>query len=552
MLKELHISNYVLIKELSFLPNRGFSTITGETGAGKSILIGALGLIVGKRAEPKLIQNPEIKCVVEGHFGLEKLKLESYFAANDLDFDPYTIIRREILPNGRSRAFINDTPVSLQTLREMGDLLVDIHSQNENQSLKDNAFMFDWLDAMAEVITDRRDYTKAFEKLRNTEQHLQVLVEAQKKGESERDYWQFLFEELLEADLKESEMGELESKLDFLANAESIKESCIDAYNSLEGQEGNLIDQLNSIISAWPTQIRSNPDIESFIKRVQSGVLDLKDLASDIRNLADAPAGDAEQLALVEERIALLHNLLRKHQVDTSEDLIALRDDLDNKLQHVDDRQKEIAELQNAIVILELATKKKAKALHSDRTSAQKSIVDRLNIDLQALGLPNSHVELKLDKKTDLDRFGLTNFKLMFTANKGKQLEEVQKVASGGETSRLMLVIKSHLARYKQLPTIIFDEIDTGVSGEVARKMAEMMHKLSTDLQVIAITHLPQIASRGDNHFFVHKSSDEDSTSTGLRILEGEDRVTEIAKMLSGDNPSTAALDNARDLLQNR
>jgi len=551
VLKELNISNYVLIKKLVFNPDRGLTTITGETGAGKSILIGALGLILGKRAEPKFIQDSSQKCIVEGHFDLSKLDLESFFLTNDLDFDSYSIIRREILPNGRSRAFINDTPVSLQVLKDLGEKLVDVHSQNENLSLKDNTFLFDWLDALSNCLDERIDYEKSFHQMSNTIQHLEMLKEAQARGESERDYWQFLFDELLEAEIQPDEMDDLESKLDFLSNAEAIQEGCINAYNELDGEESNIIDRLNSLIGNWPSSIRSNPSIQSFIERLQSGVLELKDLASELRNMADQPAGDTEELKQVEDRMAVLHVLLRKHQVQNIDKLIKIREDLDNKLQLVDNRQHEIDELQQSLVILELSTRKKAKALHEIRLDSRDEISSKINADLKELGLPNSQIKLDIELKDELDSFGMTDFRLLFSANKGSSLELVQKVASGGETSRLMLVIKSHLARYKQLPTIIFDEIDTGVSGEVAKKMGEMMHSLSQDLQVVSITHLPQIASKGDAHFFVYKTTLGDSTTTDVRSLKGEERVMEIAKMLSGEHPSEAAKSNARELLSN-
>jgi len=549
VLLELHIKNYVLIDELAFRPNSGFNTITGETGAGKSILLGALGLILGKRADKTVIQDEDSKCVVEGHFDLKGLDLESFFNANDIDFDEVCIIRREILPGGRSRAFINDTPVGLPQLKQLGEQLVDIHSQHGNILLKQSSFLFDWLDALSGVLSERQQYQEEYRKLSNTREHLQKLKDARQQSLNEREYWTFVYEELEQAELSEGEMAQLEEKLDFLANAEAIREGAVNAYNVITGHDVNLLDQMNELIRSWPNAVKEHAKVADFIERMHNSVEELGDLAHEMRNLSEQPDTSPEELQIVEERMALLHDLLRKHQLNEEAELIALKLDLENKLQLVEDRQQEIAQLERQIVMMELNCRKKANVLSKSRNEEKQDIAGRVNEDLRELGLPHAEIQLELIQNEDLNAFGLDQFRLLFSANKGSRAEEVQKVASGGEVSRLMLVMKSNLAKHKQLPSMIFDEIDTGVSGEVAMRMAEMMADLSKDLQVISITHLPQIASRGKAHFYVFKTTDGDSTQTEIRELNEQERVEEVAIMLSGENPTDSARSNARELL---
>jgi len=538
-----------LIDELAFRPSTGFNTITGETGAGKSILLGALGLILGKRADKTVIQDEDSKCVVEGHFDLKGLDLESFFNANDIDFEEVCIIRREILPGGRSRAFINDTPVGLPQLKQLGEQLVDIHSQHGNTLLKQSSFLFDWLDALSGVLDERQQYQEEYRKLSNTREHLQKLKDARQQSLNEREYWTFVYEELEQAELSEGEMAQLEEKLDFLANAEAIREGAINAYNVITGHDVNLLDQMNELIRSWPNTVKEHAKVADFIERMHNSVEELGDLANEMRNLSEQPDTSPEELQIVEERMALLHDLLRKHQLNEEAELIALKFDLENKLQLVEDRQQEISQLDRQIVMMELNCRKKANVLSKSRHEAKQDIANRVNEDLRELGLPHAEIQLELTQNEDLNAFGLDQFRLLFSANKGSRAEEVQKVASGGEVSRLMLVMKSNLAKHKQLPSMIFDEIDTGVSGEVAMRMAEMMADLSKDLQVISITHLPQIASRGKAHFYVFKTTDGDSTQTEIRELNEEERVEEVAIMLSGENPTDSARSNARELL---
>lgn len=538
-----------MIDELAFRPSNGFNTITGETGAGKSILLGALGLILGKRADKTVIQDEDSKCVVEGHFDLKGLDLESFFNANDIDFEEVCIIRREILPGGRSRAFINDTPVGLPQLKQLGEQLVDIHSQHGNTLLKQSSFLFDWLDALSGVLDERQQYQEEYRKLSNTREHLQKLKDARQQSLNEREYWTFVYEELEQAELSEGEMAQLEEKLDFLANAEAIREGAINAYNVITGHDVNLLDQMNELIRSWPNAVKEHAKVADFIERMHNSVEELGDLANEMRNLSEQPDTSPEELQIVEGRMALLHDLLRKHQLNEEAELIALKFDLENKLQLVEDRQQEISQLERQIVMMELNCRKKANVLSKSRHEAKQDIANRVNEDLRELGLPHAEIQLELTQNEDLNAFGLDQFRLLFSANKGSRAEEVQKVASGGEVSRLMLVMKSNLAKHKQLPSMIFDEIDTGVSGEVAMRMAEMMADLSKDLQVISITHLPQIASRGKAHFYVFKTTDGDSTQTEIRELNEEERVEEVAIMLSGENPTDSARSNARELL---
>lgn len=552
MLLELHIKNYVLIDELAFRPHSGFNTITGETGAGKSILLGALGLILGKRADKTVIQDENSKCIVEGHFDLSGLDLESFFNANDIDFEEVCIIRREILPSGRSRAFINDTPVGLPQLKQLGEQLVDIHSQHGNILLKQSSFLFDWLDALSGILHERLQFQEEYRKLMNTREHLQKLKDARRQSLNEREYWTFVYEELEQAELSEGEMAQLEEKLDFLANAEAIRDGAIRAYNVITGHDVNLLDQMNELIRSWPNAVKEHGKVADFIERMNNAVEDLSDLAHEMRTLSEQPDTSPEELNIVEERMALLHDLLRKHQLTEESELISLKLDLENKLQLVEDRQQEIGQLERQIVMMELSCRKKANVLSDSRKSARSKIAEKVNADLKELGLPHAEIKLELMQNEELNAFGLDQFRLLFSANKGSKAEEVQKVASGGEVSRLMLVMKSNLAKHKQLPSMIFDEIDTGVSGEVAMRMAEMMAELGEDLQVISITHLPQIASRGAAHFYVYKITQGESTQTEIRELNGDERVEEVAIMLSGENPSASARNNARELLSRK
>lgn len=545
MLRELTISNFVLIRELQFKPASGLNIITGETGAGKSILLGALELIIGKRADTSLLQDVNEKCVIEGHFDLSALQLEPWFEAQGLDYDPFCIIRREILPNGRSRAFVNDTPVLLPVLRELADQLLDIHSQNSSLNLADPGYLFDWYDLLCGTFTERQRYSALYDELRTKKDRLEKLRTQSGQDARERDLDQFLLDELIEAKLKADELQNLEQRLELLSMADTIRDSAEQAYAELNGEEGSILDRLNSVLSALP-QV-GGEDLRS---RLKGNMLEIQDISAELRQLAENTVSDPAELQQVEERIGTLHKLMRKHKVQDMEALIAIRESIDQRLQEADNRSEdlskleaEIAETQHQCIIL-------AEQLHAKRLEAAQRIALAVQEPLRSLGLPHAEIRAMVLAKEQLGPYGSTQLEIHFSANKGSAPEPLTKVASGGEFSRLMLVVKSLLARHKALPTIIFDEIDTGVSGEAALRMADMLGELSKDLQVISITHLPQIAARGNKHFLVYKTTKDVSTQTALRILEGEDRVLEIAKMASGDRPGAASMEHARSLLR--
>lgn len=547
MLRELTISNFILIRELQFKPAAGLNIITGETGAGKSILLGALELIIGKRADTSLLQDPQEKCVIEGHFDLSKLDLEQWFTDQGLDYDVYTIIRREILPNGRSRAFVNDVPVLLPTLRELADQLVDIHSQNSSMNLADPAYLFDWYDLLCDTFAERQKYTALYREFIAKMDRLEQMRTQSGQDARERDFDQFLFDELLEANLQADELQNLEQRHELLSMADSIRDSAELAYTELNGDEASILDRLNAILANLP-----KTGAEDLRKRLKGTILEIQDISSELHQLAESTLSDPAELLQVEERIAVLHKLMRKHQVQDIEALIAIRDAIDERLQAADNRTEDLAQLETEIARTQNQCNILAENLHGKRKSASEAIAKSVQEPLRSLGLPHAEIRAVVREKEQLGPYGNTVLELHFSANKGSNPEPLAKVASGGEFSRLMLVVKSLLARHKALPTIIFDEIDTGVSGEAALRMADMLRQLSADLQVVSITHLPQIASRGNRHFQVYKTTLGASTQTALKVLEGEERILEIAKMASGDQPGAAALAHARELLSEK
>ncbi|MBI1305382.1 MAG: DNA repair protein RecN [Bacteroidetes bacterium] len=550
MLISLQVNNFVLMDNLRFEPGKGLNTITGETGAGKSILIGALGLILGERADIKSIGNSGNKCVIEGTFDISNLGLQNFFDDNDLDFLPTTILRREILDSGRSRAFVNDTPVSLNALKDLGEKLVDIHSQHQTSRISDSDFLFEWLEGVCKTQIDFEEYSKNFRSLRDAQKQLATLREKERQQLAQADYNNFLWEELSKAELKTGEMKSLEEEYELLQNAGDIETGIAAICNIFTESDEPALDVLKSTVRQLLKLAPADSSLGELSKRLEGISIDLDDALSELKKVGESLPSDSSRLDDVNSRLQFLQQLMHKHNVQEADDLITVRDRLSDLMYENDELTNEIKKLENASQVLEQKAVKSALDLHKKRVEAAAKVEEEMNSELWKLGLPNARVKLDLEQNEQLTSHGLTVFRILFTSNKGQDLRPVQLVASGGELSRLMLVMKAQMAKSRRMPSIIFDEIDTGVSGEIGKRMAEVMADLSKDLQVISITHLPQIAARGEDHFFVYKETGSTSTVTRIKSITGSDRVVEIAKMLSGDDPSEGAMANARELLK--
>ncbi|MCB9263016.1 MAG: DNA repair protein RecN [Flavobacteriales bacterium] len=549
MLLELKVDNYVLIKSLRFAPEQGFNIITGETGAGKSILIGALGLVLGDRADTKSILDEEKKCVIEAIFNIKSLKLESFFAENDLDYEPETIIRREILPTGKSRAFVNDTPITLNTLKDLGEKLVDIHSQHQTLRLGSTDFLFHWLDSVTNNLDLAGKFERHYSSLIKKEKRLSELMNQQQSQNAEQDYLQFLFDELQALNLEKIDYPSIENEYELLQNAEEIGEIVGAAVYELKESEHSAIDKLKQLSRQLSKIAGQKGDLATIADRLLGLTSDFEEVVTDLRNIAEQATPDASRLAELDGIFQQIHLLQTKHRVATFEDLLQVKQEIEGKLSATVSTEMLLETLAKEIETDKTDCLKLAKELHSARQLGAKPLEERINKDLKNLGLINSLVKLSLNENQEMNKFGQTDFELLFSSHQSGALQPAHKVASGGELSRLMLILKSYLAQTKKLPTIIFDEIDTGVSGEIANRVAEVMSNLSQKLQVITITHLPQVAAKGSAHFYVYKDVRHSETSTFVKKLNKEERIEELAKMLSGDNPSDAAKANALELI---
>jgi DNA repair protein RecN (Recombination protein N) len=548
MLKELRVDNYVLIKTLQFNPTQGFNIITGETGAGKSILIGALGLILGERADTKMVSESGDKCIIEGVFDISKLKLQPLFDTYDLDYYDETILRREILISGKSRAFINDTPVGLNVLKEIGGELVDIHSQHQSLLLGSQHFLLNWLDTVCGTLPAFTTYSQSYLALNEEQKRLDLLQDEVDKQTSEQDYHQFLFNELEEADLEALLASDLESEYEVLQNAEEIGEVIGQALNGLKEDEDSALSRITSL-NHQLKKLKGGESLQEILDRLTGVQLEFEEVINDLSHFGLRLQPDAQRLEEINDLMAKLHLLQTKHKALDIQGLIDIRNDLSDKLSLNFDRENELKKLQDRISELSADCLSQAKKLHKYRLKSITQIESKANADLLYLGLPNAELKLDLTEAEALTKYGLSHFQLLFSSNKGMSLRPAHKVASGGELSRLMLILKSYLAQNKNLPTLIFDEIDTGVSGEIALKMGEMMSALSAKMQVVSITHLPQIASKGNAHFYVYKQLDKDQTMTFVKQLDGTERIMVLAQMLSGENPTEGAIANAKELL---
>lgn len=549
MLSSLQIKNYALIEEVQLQFTEGFTVITGETGAGKSILLGALGLILGKRADLSSIGNPEEKCVIEAHFNIQSYDLKKLFEEEDLDYEAQTIIRREILPSGKSRAFVNDTPVTLQQLSALGERLVDIHSQHQTLEVTDLDFQFQVIDAFAENAETLSAYKRLYHSYRKNEQELKKLRKLKEEAQKEEEYKTYLLEELLAANLKPGEQEELESAFETLNNVEVITEALAEAYQTLSQEELGINDLLLGVKVKLAKLAGFGNQFSELSSRLEAVHIELEDIAETVNDLASDTESDPEELAKTESRLKLIFDLQKKHQVDTVTELISIREQLDEEVQSLTNLDADILRLEREIAQAKLDLEELAKKLTAQRTEVIPALTERLRLILVDLGMPNARFEVSLTDNTSFLENGKDQLHFLFTANKGMRAQELKKAASGGELSRIMLAIKSVLSDYANLPTLIFDEIDTGVSGEVALKMGRIMKTMGSRMQLLSITHLPQIAGQGASHFKVYKEDKDQKTTTAIRALAKEDRVVELAEMLGGKATSESAFEHARQLL---
>jgi len=556
MLQKLSISNYALIDNLEIGFGAGLNILTGETGAGKSIILGALSLILGQRAESRYFFNQQKKCVIEGAFKIGQFHLKAFFEENDLDYDAETVLRREISADGKSRAFINDTPVNLNALKLLGEKLIDIHSQHATLEINDPEFQLLVVDAVAkhnDLLIEYRDKFKIYKK---NIARLNTLIEESDKAKADLDYYQFQFDELEKAALDAEEQPLLEQELLALNNAEEIKRNLAGAVYTMNDSEVAALTQLKDANHQLSAVEKYNAQIAELQQRLNSAIIELKDIAAEIENIEQRTHTNEERVLEVNTRLSLVYALQKKHRVNSNAELLELQSQLSEKIQQAIFGDEEIEKLEQQLKADKKELEGLAGQLSANRAKAIPAIEADVLATLAEMGMGNSALKIELatnplhgDRLGALGPDGMDAIRFLFSANKGHALAEMSKVASGGELSRLMLSIKSLVAKNTALPTIIFDEIDTGVSGEVANKVGQIMEQLAGNLQVITITHLPQIASKGQNHYFVYKDNDSDTTYTRIKQLNEPERVIEVAKMLSGDNPGESALQNARELL---
>lgn len=550
MLQQLYIHNFTLIDKLDIHFSSGFSVITGETGAGKSIILGAIGLLLGNRADARLVKAGTDKCIVEAHFDISRYDMQQFFIDNDIDYEPDDcIMRRELRANGKSRAFINDTPVSLTTARELGEQLVDIHSQHQNLLLQKDDFQLSVVDIIANNSKELQQYRTTYREYSDTKAALKKLEEQIAANRANEDFLRYQAKELADANLVAGELSELEQEVETLSHTEDIKTALYSADETFSNDNGGIISSCKSAISRLSTITEVYPPVRELADRLDSAYIELKDIAHDISSLADNVDYDPQRLEVASSRLDALYSLQQKHHVETIEELIALRDNILHQLSHIDNADEELDALKAKVNELLAICTTKAKALTATRQKAAKKIEQQITDRLIALGMPNTRFEVRIEEKP-LSNDGADKPAFYFSANKNTPLQPVAQVASGGEIARVMLSLKAMISGAVKLPTIIFDEIDTGVSGRVAEMMAQIMKEMGdSNRQVISITHLPQIAALGSNHYKVEKTDTADGTTSTMRQLTPEERITELAQMLSGSNITDAAIQNARSLL---
>ena len=551
MLKQLYIKNFTLIDELNIQMHPGFSVITGETGAGKSIILGAIGLLLGNRADSKSIKAGRDRCVIEAHFDLSKYDMQQFFTDNDIDEDlSDTIIRRELTAAGKSRAFINDTPVSLTKMRELGEQLVDIHSQHQNLLLQKEDFQLNVVDIIAQDEKQRKNYEAAYNQYKQANQKLNALKAEIEKNRENEDFLRFQFKELDEAQLQNGEQEELEQEYEMLSHSEDIKTALYQADNHLSGDDGNIIERLKQTSEQLANIKDVYPEVTELLERIDSSYIELKDIAQEVNGLTDHVEFDPARLETINERLDKLNSLQQKFHVRDLGELIETYHQLKEQLSHIDHSDEDVEALEQEVTQLLEKAQKQANELTAIRTKAAKKVEEEMKQRLIPLGIPNVRFSISLTEKP-LSHDGGDKVSFLFSANKSTPLQPVTQVASGGEIARVMLSLKAMISGAVKLPTIIFDEIDTGVSGKIAEKMAQIMVEMGNhERQVLSITHLPQIAAMGSHHYKVSKEETDNGTISRMTELSQQERVQEIAQMLSGSDVSEAALANAKELLR--
>lgn len=549
MLTSLTIKNYALIDHLQVGFSNGLTIITGETGAGKSILLGGLSLILGKRADLSSVKDASEKCIIEATFDIANYDLKAFFKSEDLDYEPQTIIRREILPSGKSRAFINDTPVNLDSLQLLGAHLLDIHSQHQTLQLTNDDFQFQVIDALASNADHLKQYSENLETFKKLQFQLKSLNNKKADAIKEYDYNAFLLKELKDATIVVGELESLEEEYETLNNIEYIKERLSASNELLTNDEVGLIHHMTELKQQFSKLLNFGSIYKDVYERINSSFVELDDIFIEIENLQERLEADPNRLEIVNAKLQILHNLMLKHTASDEKELIQIREELSKKVGETEDLDASILQLENDIEVIQKKLVTDSKTINSNRNKVIPQLVKQLETILSTLGMPNSKFNIKVLPSKNYYTNGTDDLEFLFSANKGGNFSELKKSASGGELSRIMLAIKSILSNYIQLPTIMFDEIDTGVSGEISNKMATIMHEMSQTMQVFTITHLPQIAAKGDTHYKVFKEDINDVTLTQLKKLNTDERVVEIAQMLGGVKLSDSAIAHAKELL---
>ena len=551
MLQQLYIKNFTLIDELNIELHPGFSVITGETGAGKSIILGAIGLLLGQRADSKSIKQGADRCVIEAHFDLSRYDLKPFFDENDIEYDDHdTIIRRELTAAGKSRAFINDTPVALTMLKELGDQLMDVHSQHQNLLLNKQDFQLNVVDILANDSKELEDYQQCFANYQQKTKELNQLREEIERNKQNADFLQFQYDELEAAQLAEGEQEELEQQSETMSHAEDIKTALYEADNALNGDESGVVSQVKSAYNALNGISKVMPKTAELTERLDSCRIELKDIADEVSQLLERTDFNPAELDNINNRLDRLYELEKKYHAETVEELIQQRDNLKLKLSHIENSDEAVSEMEKEVAKLRSLCAHRAETISTMRRATADNMRSQLAQRLEQLGMPHARFDVSITK-TELGKNGQDSISFLFSANTSTPLQPVSQVASGGEIARVMLSLKAMISGAVKLPTIIFDEIDTGVSGKIAEKMAQIMQEMGrTERQVISITHLPQIAALGSHHYRVSKEETKNGTVSHMTELNNEERITEIAQMLSGSDISDAAIQNAKELLK--
>lgn len=549
MLKHLSISNYAIIDNLELPLNDGFSVITGETGAGKSILLGALSLILGQRADTTILNNKDKKCIVEGTFEFNEALYLDFFKDNDLDFETQNIIRREITNNGKSRAFINDTPVNLQLLKELAENLIDIHSQHQTLQIQENNFQLNVVDSFSKISDILTIYRNKYVDYKKNNHLLEELIAAEKSASTDLDYIQFQIEEIEELNLKPNEKENILIELSTINNAEEIKSVLSYSAETLINSDKNILSEIKKIKTSFSKISNLSDEYRSIYDRLNSNLIELEDIANDIDKINNDFSFNPENLAYLNERLNAIYNIEQKHHLTSTNEIFEFLKTLKTKTSDIDSFNEKIIEQEKLVKLQQNELNILSKEISKKRQACFKDLCDRIVSNLNELGMPDAIFKIEHKVLQEINENGIDSVNFLFTSNKGFDTKELNKTASGGELSRLMLTIKSILAENNRLSTIVFDEIDTGVSGEIADKMASIMRKMSENIQVISITHLPQVAAKGKHHYKIYKESSKGKALTKMAFLSQKERIDELAKMLSGEKLSNAAVENAKNLL---